>query len=124
MRSTRPHGSRSAGTREWPRPAGQRRRRSLPAIEKLTGTSLDELSAVWHASIRETYRPLDLTDVRPRGRALITDESGGGEINLGPALSPDGTRLRSWNRPGRRAPDGRRFAYVGVSASTPVLVVI
>jgi Tol biopolymer transport system component len=135
----------------------------LPAVEKLTGTSIDELSAAWHASIRETYRPLDLTDVRPRGRALITDENGGGEINLGPALSPDGTRLvflseksllsiemfladaqtgeiirkltelatdphlnniQFLESTGAWAPDGRRFAYVGVSESTPVLVVI
>jgi hypothetical protein len=135
----------------------------LQAIEALTAQSLDELSAAWHASIRETYGRLDLQDAQPRGRALISDETDGGEINIGPALSPDGRRIvflsekslfaiemfladvqsgevirkltelatdphlnniQFLESTGAWAPDNRRFAYVAVSGSMPVLVIV
>jgi len=65
----------------------------LAAIEAVTHVPTKQLSEEWHAAIRQTYRELDLTGVRARGRALITDEGSGGEVNVGPALSPDGKRI-------------------------------
>jgi hypothetical protein len=65
----------------------------LQAIERVTGVGIDELSGAWHDAILATYRELDLTSVRPRGRAIISEQTGAGEINLGPTLSPDGSRI-------------------------------
>lgn len=65
----------------------------LAAIEAATGVPIEELSKEWHASVRRTYAELDLTAVRPRGRALITEDGTGGDVNIGPALSPDGSRI-------------------------------
>ena len=65
------------------------------AIEKELRTDADSLSKDWHESIRQAYRPLLR---KPRlasnvALALITDEKGGGSLNVAPSLSPDGSRL-------------------------------
>jgi len=67
----------------------------LEAIELATGTDRDALAEAWHDAIRVTY---DITPgTRPElteGRELIIGErTGSGRINVGPALSPDGTRI-------------------------------
>ena len=77
----------------------------IEVIESAVGMSADELAAAWHASVRETY---GLTAVRPRdvaeraaekpapsaaGPLVIGRKTGAGEMNVGPALSPDGTRI-------------------------------
>jgi hypothetical protein len=65
----------------------------LSAIRQLTGQDEEALSRSWHDAIRSTYGPLAKTDGSPRGRALITEDGDGGELNVGPALSPDGERM-------------------------------
>ena len=61
----------------------------------MLGTDEDTLSKEWHdatkrsfASVYETTKP-----ATSFGRTLISRETGGGDINLTPALSPDGKRV-------------------------------
>lgn len=65
------------------------------AIERVTGVRIDSLSNDWHAAMRELYDPLlAKTDTVPAGATvLLSKESGGGELNVAPALSPDGQKL-------------------------------
>ena len=64
------------------------------ALERVTGIETKELSDAWHASIREAY--VEELSGKPRAaqqaKALVTDKNAG-ELNVGPALSPDGQRL-------------------------------
>lgn len=70
-------------------------REAIGIIEDATGQKRDEFSEAWHAAIYDTYGI-------PRGRAerqttadavIIGKRTGGGELNVGPALSPDGTKI-------------------------------
>jgi Tol biopolymer transport system component len=65
------------------------------AIEGILSTDTDTLSKEWHASIFSTYRPIAQVTQMPEqfARPLITKARGGGEINVGPELSPDGSRI-------------------------------
>ncbi len=76
---------------------------AIGAIEAAVGMSADELAAAWHASVRETYGVAPRTrDTKERvteaprtegGPLVIGRKTGAGEMNVGPALSPDGTRI-------------------------------
>jgi hypothetical protein len=56
-----------------------------------TGASLDELTAGWHAALRDTYgRP---GGPRADSAPLVSSRRGGGRLNVAASLSPDGTRL-------------------------------
>ena len=59
-------------------------------LQELTGRSLDELTSAWHASLREKYGD---TGGRADAEPLISSAAGGGRLNLGASLSPDGRRL-------------------------------
>jgi hypothetical protein len=63
-------------------------------LEEITRLDQDTLSAEWHASIHAAYGPVmeGKRDAWRYGKALVTERNGG-EVNVGPALSPDGTRL-------------------------------
>ena len=72
-------------------------RRSLrigfgPAIEQVLGVDQDTLSAQWKRSVERAYGPLmvDRTPPDSTGHVLLSPETEGGDINVGPALSPDG----------------------------------
>jgi Tol biopolymer transport system component len=65
----------------------------IPSIERLAGAEIDRVSAAWHEEIRGTYREITGAPPFTRGRAIVTDQGGGGELNVGPSLSPDGQRL-------------------------------
>jgi Tol biopolymer transport system component len=65
----------------------------VAAIERLAGTKIDRVSAGWHEEIRGTYRDFLAAEAPMRGRPLITDEGAGGDMNVGPSLSPDGSRI-------------------------------
>jgi WD40-like Beta Propeller Repeat/Peptidase of plants and bacteria len=62
------------------------------AIEQVLGVKEKELSADWHAAIRSAYGPLMATTTPPSevGRLAIKDTKLGGDLNVGPAISPDG----------------------------------
>jgi Tol biopolymer transport system component len=65
------------------------------AIESVLGLDADALTREWHAETRRTYAPAFET-TRPGsafGRSLMTRQNSGGELNLAPAISPDGRRM-------------------------------
>ncbi len=65
------------------------------AFGKLLNVKLDDLSQAWQESIRRTYAPIVRTAESPAatGRAIIAGHGLGEDLNVGPALSPDGRRL-------------------------------
>jgi hypothetical protein len=65
------------------------------AIAAILGTDDETLSKEWHDATRRSFAAIYET-ARPAsafGRTVITRESGGGDINLSPAISPDGQRM-------------------------------
>ena len=65
------------------------------AIAGVLGTDEDTLSKEWHDATRRSFAAVYET-TKPAtafGRALISRETGGGDMNLTPALSPDGQRV-------------------------------
>ena len=70
-------------------------RARLDAIELVLGVDRETLSAEWHRAIQRQYRPV-LSAARAAeavATPLITEDQHGGEINLAPRLSPDGSQL-------------------------------
>jgi hypothetical protein len=80
---------------------------AIKALEKVLDIKEEQLTKDWHAALRKSYetvagptKPSPAEPVadaaRPAstfGHALITAKKGGGELNVGPALSPDGRYL-------------------------------
>ena len=65
------------------------------AMQTVLGIDKETFDRDWHAETRRTYAPT-LETTRPAtafARSAITQEKGGGEMNLSPALSPDGRRV-------------------------------
>jgi Tol biopolymer transport system component len=62
---------------------------AVAAIERATRVDKKTLSSAWQAAVRETY----LLDKTPPTGTLIGDAAEEGSLNVGPALSPDGTRI-------------------------------
>jgi WD40 repeat protein len=62
------------------------------AIQRVLGVTGKELSEDWHAAIRRAYEPVLARSAPPSevGHLLIKGENLGGDLNVGPALSPDG----------------------------------
>src|SRR6516225_10363722 len=62
------------------------------AIEKVLGVKTKDLSSDWQAAIRRTYEPV-FASTRPAAetaRLVIKGTEFGSDLNVGPALSPDG----------------------------------
>ena len=78
---------------------------AIAAIESTVGMSADELSAAWHAAVRDTYglntprqrdprERVTEPETSPAGGPLVIGRrTGAGAMNVGPALSPDGKRI-------------------------------
>src|SRR5687768_2458894 len=65
------------------------------AIAGVLGTDEDTLSKEWHEATKRSFAAVYET-TKPAtafGRTLISRETGGGDMNLTPALSPDGKRV-------------------------------
>lgn len=65
------------------------------AIAGVLGTDEETLSQEWHEDTRRSFAAVYET-TKPAsafGRTLISRETGGGDMNLGPSISPDGQRL-------------------------------
>jgi Tol biopolymer transport system component len=62
------------------------------AISYALGITPDSLSEEWKRSVRNTYLPLmeGRTDPMETGRVLLSEEKGGGRINIAPSVSPNG----------------------------------
>ncbi|MBW3655039.1 MAG: peptidase S9, partial [Gemmatimonadetes bacterium] len=65
------------------------------AFQRILNVPLEDIVDDWGTSIRRTYLPLlaDRREAREEARPLITLRTEGGRINLGPSLSPDGTKV-------------------------------
>ena len=65
------------------------------AMSAVLGVDEETFTREWHAETLRTYLPLLETTERPDafGRALIAGDDGEGEMNISPALSPDGRRV-------------------------------
>jgi len=65
------------------------------AINAVLGVDTDTLTTEWHEATRRAFAATFETTRQPDafGRPLISRDSGGGEINLSPSLSPDGKRV-------------------------------
>jgi hypothetical protein len=65
------------------------------AIKTVLSLDAKALSQAWHDAIHTAYDPLVEITKSPDqyGRLLISDKQGGGNINLAPALSPDGKQI-------------------------------
>ncbi|PQJ34371.1 peptidase S9 [Salinibacter sp. 10B] len=61
-------------------------------IPLVTGMTPDSLSQDWIRTIREAYGPLvdNRTSLQDAGRHVLSAEKGTGDVNISPALSPDG----------------------------------
>ncbi|HET8656576.1 MAG TPA: hypothetical protein VFL93_13735 [Longimicrobiaceae bacterium] len=62
------------------------------AFQRTLGISLDDLFEDWHVAIRHAYLPMlaERPEAREVAKPLITEAREGGQLNLGPAISPDG----------------------------------
>jgi WD40 repeat protein len=65
------------------------------AIKSVLGVDTDVLSTDWHEATRRAYAPFVETTRPPEafGRLVISKEGSGGDLNVSPALSPDGKRV-------------------------------
>ena len=63
-------------------------------LESITGLDHKELSKQWHAAVGEAYRPVfeNKREAASYGRVLISEKNAG-ELNVAPALSPDGSQV-------------------------------
>ena len=62
------------------------------ALKQVLGVDTKELSAAWQASIREAYAPILAATTPPAeiGRLALKPTGLGGEMDVGPSISPDG----------------------------------
>src|SRR5689334_9470195 len=65
------------------------------AIEKVLGIKTKELSNDWQAAIRAMYEPVlaSMTPPNEIGRLVVRGTTLGADLNVGPAISPDGKWL-------------------------------
>jgi Tol biopolymer transport system component len=65
------------------------------AFEGVLGITRDEFAEAWHEETNRSFAPFFETTRPPTafGRTLMTRDTSGGELNLAPAVSPDGRRL-------------------------------
>ena len=59
------------------------------AIQRVLGISDKALSTMWKSALNKTYAPYLKDTIATVGRRLISEENGG-QMNVSPALSPDG----------------------------------
>ncbi|MDE3153811.1 MAG: PD40 domain-containing protein [Acidobacteriota bacterium] len=65
------------------------------ALQHVLKESPAQLSKDWHAALRQEYEPVVKATDRPSayGRTLMTGTSEADQLNVSPALSPDGTKV-------------------------------
>jgi len=77
------------------RSIGPRNTDAETVLKSVLGIDEKTLSKDWHAAIKAAYQAEATGRKGPEeyGRALVTAKGEGGRLNVGPALSPDGTRV-------------------------------
>lgn len=65
------------------------------AIKIATGVKMDSLSKRWEQLLRDTYRPQlkNLAKASDIGSSIISEDKNGGQMNLSPVISPDGSKI-------------------------------
>jgi Tol biopolymer transport system component len=63
-----------------------------PALERIVGLDAKQLTEEWHDALRRTYQPILAATLPPEesGTLTIRGEKLGGDLNVGPSISPDG----------------------------------
>src|SRR5207248_3227984 len=61
-----------------------------PAFDRVLGISAKQLFTDWQESSRELYNPVVATRQMTLGRPLLGKKTTRGDLNIGPAISPDG----------------------------------
>jgi len=93
------------------------------AVEAATGLGEEELAEAWHESIRQRYgieappEDYDPEDAPVPEGILASARADGGSLNVGPALSPDGSRLAFLSSRSRLSVD----LYVADAATGSIL---
>jgi hypothetical protein len=64
-----------------------------PAFDRVLGISAKQLFTDWQESARELYNPIVATRPMTLGRPLLGKKTTRGDLNVGPAISPDGRYL-------------------------------
>jgi hypothetical protein len=77
------------------RAIGPRTNDAEAVLREVLGVDDQQLTKDWHAAIREAFAPMIAGKHDPDryGPALVTERAQGGNLNVGPALSPDGSQL-------------------------------
>lgn len=77
------------------RAIGPRSNDAESVLKEVLGVADEQLTKDWHAAIRDAQAPVmaGKQDPSKYGPALITEKGQGGNLNVGPALSPDGSQL-------------------------------
>jgi Tol biopolymer transport system component len=77
------------------RSIGPRTNDGETVLKMVLRTDPKQLSKDWHAAIRDAYAAVATGKKDPPayGKALVTEKGQGGRMNVGPVLSPDGSRL-------------------------------
>jgi Tol biopolymer transport system component len=72
--------------------AASARRGTDRGIQEVLGLESDQLVEEWHASLKEAFAGYADARTAPdeAGRSVVTEETGGGRVNLAPSPSPDG----------------------------------
>ncbi len=75
--------------------AAQKEKNVYHALQNVLGIALDSLSKDWHKTLHETYDPImkECNDPQEYGPVIIAANEKNGQINVAPALSPDGNYL-------------------------------
>lgn len=66
---------------------------ALHRLETLTGVPVAQLSDAWHAALRQQHGPATAGRPAETREAVISRSRGGGRLNLGASLSPDGRHV-------------------------------
>jgi len=70
-------------------------------LEKLSGEKLDSLSHDWQDAVRAAYKPLQGTTGIPTAFGTpVASENARAQLNVSPALSPDGSRIAFFSERG------------------------
>ena len=70
-------------------------------LEKLSGEKIDSLSHDWQDAVRAAYKPLQATTGLPTAFGTpVASEKARAQLNVAPALSPDGSRIAFFSERG------------------------
>lgn len=73
----------------------------LTELERLSGEKIDSLSHQWQAAVRDSYTPLESLTSSPETYGTpVASEKSRAQLNVAPALSPDGSHIAFFSERG------------------------